>query len=297
MPLLHIKTFLIMAHLFGLTIGLGGATILDIIFLRLAARGKAVQQTDADLVALISKLVTWALVLLWVSGIGFLIQYWSDTPELLPNPKVYAKVSIVGLLTLNGIVLHARVLPIVYRNVGRPLFERLQSKEQFLMLACGTISMISWYTPFFLGIAREMNFVVPASWILAAYAGLVVAAISTALLLGPLLLRFAARRRAMSSGSSLVTAGASPGKLVVGEDGDEAAFLAAKIMTLRARVMAAEGDIEPVAAWQRIIDATPEILGTAPVTSSRSSASSRPAAHQMLTSSSRAPSAGSDCAA
>src|SRR5207248_1814602 len=194
MPMLHLKTFLTMGHLLGLTIGLGGATILDIIMLRLAFQGRAIQQSDANLVGLISKLVTWALVALWVSGIGFEIQYWYVSPGIMANPKVYAKVTIVTILTINGMALHSWVLPIVYRRIGLPLFDGLKSRELFLMLVCGTVSMFSWYTPFFLGIAREMNFVVAASWILAAYAGLVVVSIAIATLLGPMVLRFAASR-------------------------------------------------------------------------------------------------------
>jgi hypothetical protein len=201
MPMLHLKTFMIMAHLLGLTIGLGGATILDIILCRLAIRGRAIQQTDADLVHVISQLVSFALVALWISGIGFLIQYWNETPELLANPKLYAKIAVVVVLTINGMVLHARVLPLLYRKVGRPLFDGLLAKEQFLMIACGAISIMSWYTPFFLGIAREMNRVVPASMILAVYAGLVVMAIAAGQLLAPALLRLSARR---------VTASADP---------------------------------------------------------------------------------------
>jgi len=162
MPLLHVKTFLTMAHLLGLTIGVGGATIIDIIFLRLVIRGRPIKRSHIKLVTLISKLVIWALAVLWISGIGFELQYWHYSPEVMANPKIYAKVAIVGILTVNGIILHAYVLPIFYRNVGRPLFDDLRSRRQALMVSCGTISMISWYMPFFLGVAREMNFVVPA---------------------------------------------------------------------------------------------------------------------------------------
>ena len=193
MPMLHLKTFMIMTHLLGLTIGLGGATILDIILCRLALRGRAIQQTDADVVHVISQLVSLALVALWISGIGFLIQYWYETPELLANPKLYAKIAIVVVLTINGMVLHARVLPLLYRNIGRPLFDGLLAKERFLMTVCGATSVVSWYTPFILGIAKELNRVVPASTILTVYAVLVVLAVITGHLLGPALTRLSAR--------------------------------------------------------------------------------------------------------
>jgi hypothetical protein len=191
--MLHLKTCLTCFHLLGLTIGLGGATILDIMLFRLVIRGQAIHQSDADLVRVVSGLVSCALVVLWVTGISFLIQYWYDTPELLANPKLYAKIAVVGVLTVNGMVLHARVLPLLYRNIGRPLFDGLLAKERFLMTVCGATSVISWYTPFILGIAKELNRVVPASTILTVYAILVVLAITTGHLLGPALIRLSAR--------------------------------------------------------------------------------------------------------
>jgi hypothetical protein len=143
MPMLHLKTFMMMTHLLGLTIGLGGATILDIILCRLALRGRAIQQTVANLVHVISQLVAYALVAVWISGIGFLIQSWYETPELLANPKLVAEIAIVVVLTINGVVLHVRVLPLLYRNVGRRLFHDLRAKEQFLTIACAAISMVT----------------------------------------------------------------------------------------------------------------------------------------------------------
>jgi hypothetical protein len=294
MPMLHIKTFLIMAHLFGLTIGLGGATILDVIFLRLIVQGRAIQSTHARLVALISKLVTWALVMLWLSGIGFLLQYWKDSPELLANPKLYAKVAIVGILTLNGLVLHARVLPIIYQNVGRPLFDDLGSRQQLLMVACGTISMISWYTPFFLGVAREMNFVVPASWILTAYAGLVVAAIGMALLLGPILLRFAVRRREIPGWAfadqaiSRPAQAVPPSRSMATAHGDEAT-----IVLVRAFL----GEIHQHVAWLRSKETKPEILPTWPLPAGRAPGKAGSGPSSQRAASSRPAARSNDCAA
>jgi ABC-type proline/glycine betaine transport system permease subunit len=141
--MLHLKAFLIVTHLLGLTIGLGGATIIDLILCRLVIRGRAIQQTVAGLVQVISQLVSYALVAVWISGTGFLIQCWYRTPELLTNPKFVAEIAIVVVLTINGMVLHARVLPLLYRNVGRPLFAGLHAKHQFLTIACGAISIMT----------------------------------------------------------------------------------------------------------------------------------------------------------
>ncbi len=240
MPMLHLKTFLTVAHLLGLTIGLGGATILDFLLCRLVIRGRAIQQSDADLIHVISQLVSCALVVLWISGISFFIQYWIDSPGQFDNPKWYAKVAIVVVLTLNGVLLHARVLPIVRRRVGLKLFDGLQPREQFLMLACGAVSVISWYTPFFLGISKEMSFSVSASSIVAVYATLVIAAIGVAQLV-PMVLRLVARRHAEPLGLSL--------KLTAWRSA------AARAMTEREE---SYGQV----ARQRFVEATPEAQHT-----------------------------------
>lgn len=195
MPMLHIKTFLIMVHLFGLTLGVGGATVIDAVFFRLIFRGIAVKRTHVNFVVLISKLVTFALVMLWISGIGFEIQYWYISPELIPNPKVFAKVTVVTILTINGIVLHSYVLPMFFQSIGRPLLDDLRSKRQIWMVVTGIVSMLSWYTPFLLGVAREWSMVVPAWWILSAYASVVLGTIGIVLLLGPAVLRLLARHQ------------------------------------------------------------------------------------------------------
>src|SRR6202047_4136184 len=132
-----------------------------------------------------------------------------------------------------------------------------------LMIACGTISMISWYTPFFLGVAREINFVVPASWILAAYAGLVAAAIGTALLLRPVLLRFAVRHREIPAWAFADQAISRPFQPIPPSPSKAKAKAhrdAATIVVVRPF----EGEIHQQAVWQPAVDAWPEILPNDP---------------------------------
>ena len=40
------------------------------------------------------------LLILWLTGLGFLWLYWQFEPELLGNPKIWAKVVIVMVLTV-----------------------------------------------------------------------------------------------------------------------------------------------------------------------------------------------------
>jgi hypothetical protein len=165
------KTYLVLLHLIGLVVGLGSVTTLDIYLLKFL-RGDTVTKSDAHLVDLVAKLAGIGLLCLWISGIGFLI-YASVMGNLQPltSPKVQAKLLVVGILTVNGAFLHFKVLPQVERAVGRPLFCRSgERSDRIWMRVCGAVSAASWWTPFFLGTIRELNFAAPIWVFLGAYA-------------------------------------------------------------------------------------------------------------------------------
>lgn len=154
-------------HCFALAIGLGGATILDFVLLRSIRR--PLDPANVAIFHIISNLVTLGLVLLWLSGLGFLIIYSQTDPALLQNPKLWAKVAIVVVLTINGIYIHRRVLPILQAQAGLMLFENLPPPIRHAMLTAAAVSTVSWYVPFLLGMVRELNFAAPAETFLAAY--------------------------------------------------------------------------------------------------------------------------------
>ena len=162
-------------HFIGLVLGLGAATVLDLIILRFLIAGKVADE-HASIVEFSSKIVTAGLALLWLSGIGFLLLYGLFDPVKLGNQKIWAKIAIVGVLTLNGVFIHHSILPLIRARVGRSLFDGLPSRQRMLLVTSGTVSATSWYVPLLLGAVPQLNFVVPATVILAAYA--------TALLVG-----------------------------------------------------------------------------------------------------------------
>lgn len=167
------KTYFVLLHLLGLVVGLGSVTTLDIYLLKFL-RGDTVTRSDAHLVHLVSLLAAAGLAALWLSGIGFMTLAWFNNPALFTSPKVQAKVLVVCVLTINGAILHFKVLPQVARAVGRPLFCKKESTrtDRIMMRACGAISAASWWTPFFLGTVRELNFAAPIQVFLGAYLAL-----------------------------------------------------------------------------------------------------------------------------
>lgn len=165
---MELKTVFLLGHLAGLALGLGGVTVLDLYLLRFL-RGASVRAADLDLVRFVARLVSFGLVLLWASGLGFIAEYWVTSPHLLMNGKLQAKILIVLLLTANGLLLHAQVLPMFARSLGRGLLEGLTRRHRILALGCAAISVTGWYAAFFLGALRELNFAAPPVVFLATY--------------------------------------------------------------------------------------------------------------------------------
>ncbi|WP_205910418.1 hypothetical protein [Rhizobium sp. FKL33] len=176
-----LRTMLRLGHFAGLVFGLGFALFIDFFVQRKAPDGLTRQ--DLDLVVWASRFVSLGLLLLWISGLGFLALYAVSDPAKLANPKIFAKIVIVAILTANGALIHARVLPALRRLQGAPLFAAARPRTLRLFALCAAVSTISWITPVILGAAPQLNFVVPMAVILLAYAGAVFAAFVVGLIL------------------------------------------------------------------------------------------------------------------
>src|SRR5690606_21225741 len=115
---------------------------------------------------------TAGLVMLWISGLGFLGYYGLFEPDKLANPKIWAKVSVVGVLTANAVYLHKVVLPMVERQVSRPLFAGLSTQQRLLMVVGGATSATCWYVPVALGAIPQFNNSIPANQLWASFCAL-----------------------------------------------------------------------------------------------------------------------------
>lgn len=182
LPQLKVLTLLIGIHLLGMCFGLGGATMLDLWILRWMRRGSLPVEIGRTF-HFISDAVTIGLCLLWLSGLGFLALYAMESPEKFANPKLWAKVIVVIVLTINGIIIHAFVLPEALRDVSRPLLFGVSRKRAALFLASGAVSGVSWYTAFAFGIFRELNNSVTFTLLVIMWLTLIVAASLAAMLL------------------------------------------------------------------------------------------------------------------
>ena len=191
-------------HFIGLALGLGTATLLDLMMLRFMLHRK-IRRSHVQAFEFGTKVVTAGLVMLWISGLAFLVYYWAFDPEKLGNPKIWAKLSVVGVLSVNAVFLHKAVLPVVEQQVARTLFDGLSLYQRVLMVVGGATSVTCWYVPVALATIPQFNNSIPANQIWAMFCALLIAnnglAIGAFFGIGPLIAKFA--RRPMRARSDL----------------------------------------------------------------------------------------------
>lgn len=117
--------------------------------------------------------VSLALLALWITGIAVV---WLDASSkglvYFRNPKLQAKIGIVTLLTLNGVLLHRAVMPAL-EKAGSLL--KLSLNQRRLAIFAGTLSAVSWFYAAMLGVGRPLSWKYSLLELLAAYPLLIAA--------------------------------------------------------------------------------------------------------------------------
>lgn len=122
--------------------------------------------------------VSLALLGLWFTGLTLI---WIDTQfewvVLAAKPKLLAKLTVVTLLTLNGIALHL----MAFERLCEPKYE-VQSSAKIAALL-GAISVVTWLYAAFLGLAKPASALLGYSGFMALYGICLAIAIAVAMLL------------------------------------------------------------------------------------------------------------------
>lgn len=174
---------LLSIHTIALVTGIVSATTVYAYFL-LELRNRPLSEGHIRFISTISRAIGGALATLWLSGAALAWLRISQDEAFLWSTKLHAKLVIVAILTLNGIFIHTRILPIIKGALGRKLFRAIAPSERSLLLTGGGISFVSWYVPLALGYSKEIDGVVPLYALLALYACLVLGALAMARLIG-----------------------------------------------------------------------------------------------------------------
>ncbi|MZR32091.1 hypothetical protein [Sneathiella litorea] len=165
--LLH--TILKFTHIGSLALGVGGAIISDLFVLGIL--NKAITKGDLRLLENLEKIIFLGLMMLWISGVGFFVEYQLFSPEKLGNPKIMAKLTIVMIVTLNGLLFHMFFHNRVFRE-GMVII-KLPVVTYYSLILFGTLSCFSWIGAMTLGAVSQLNYTFPYLHIMAGYLAIV----------------------------------------------------------------------------------------------------------------------------
>ncbi len=170
------KTLLVYAHLLAACVSVGILLLQDLALAK--TRGNPLPEKMVHDLRTAADIMFAALVVLWVTGLALVIVGYLDNPQqYLMNPKLWAKFTVVSILTLNGLLLHYFSFPRVVSQAG--LLGR-SPLEQSLIATTGAISSTSWLFACFLGIARPWNYTAQYEFVMLVYAALVIGAVIVA---------------------------------------------------------------------------------------------------------------------
>ena len=162
------KSIVIVGHAMAAAIGLGAATVSDLLFFKFLKDGN-ITNKETPILDLMTKIMWVAVALLALTGIKL----------FLSNPEVYAvsskfivKMAIVGVIIINGVVM----TKYLHKNMQKLTFtDKYHKRVKKIAFASGAISISSWYISFILGSIRSIPFNVVTG--LSAYLAIVVVAI------------------------------------------------------------------------------------------------------------------------
>ncbi len=166
------KTFVLYIHLIATCIAVGSLLVKDLELL--LARGRPLFPREKAGLVHVAQVIFLSLCVLWVSGLALVVLGVLENPQYLSNEKLWAKASVVCVLTLNGFLLHFYSFPRVVSDQG---VIGLRAIEQALVISSGAISTSSWLFACFLGIARPLNFTVAYEQVMLGYCASVLLAL------------------------------------------------------------------------------------------------------------------------
>lgn len=145
--------YMLTLHILGLVLGLGGAVILDVMIFHFLNNFK-ISSREAVIMHLISQMIILGLIFLIVSGAALTL---ADPDRFLENPRFLMKMTGVGVVTLNGILLNLFVVP---KMEQISFLEGDKESSSGLISAAfiaGSVSMVSWFTVFILAMINPLE--------------------------------------------------------------------------------------------------------------------------------------------
>jgi hypothetical protein len=201
--MLHTQTtfqLLLTVHLIGLALGLGAVGVSDFAFFRAMHKGDRITPETVSWMRFFSKIVWLGLVILALSGIGLFLF---NPQEYLSSPGFLAKMVIVGILTINGLVLNLYITASLTTYSFSTKYKRSNTtwRARKLAFICGAISGTSWYSALFAAMFK--SFVKFTFWqFMAIYGIALMGAIASALIMDQVLYRYMTKKYSSSTSTT-----------------------------------------------------------------------------------------------
>lgn len=178
-----VRLAVVYAHLIACCVAVGLVLTSDFAMIRQLLRGSDATVADHHHLENLKHTVSLALQALWVTGILIIVlDMASKGAVYLLNPKLQAKILIVSLLTLNGVLLHRTIMPALAK-AGTLL--RLEPSMRNLAIFAGTVSGVSWFYAAMLGVGRPLAWKYSLAELMVAYPLLILAGyVAMSLLVG-----------------------------------------------------------------------------------------------------------------
>lgn len=155
-PLLaHNRTLLLMVHMLGLSLGLGGATITDVLFSKFL-KDFRISHWETTVLRTLSQIIWIGLALLVMSGAGL---YLPEMSHLHQSPKFLVKLIVVAIIIVNGAFLNLYISPkLVHMSFRHDdnLNNKKLHRTRKIAFVLGAISFTSWYAAFILGALEKV---------------------------------------------------------------------------------------------------------------------------------------------
>jgi len=153
--LLEYKTVIVVMHALAAALGVGTVIVTDVFFMKFLKDYK-ISASEADILDTLSQVVWFALGLLILTGVALFLP---TSAEYLAKTKFVAKVVILGVVIVNGIMLNLFVAPklvkISFGEEGQDYPHELHHLRKFAF-AFGGVSIVSWISTFILGSLRSL---------------------------------------------------------------------------------------------------------------------------------------------
>ncbi len=152
------EDILIVFHIVGVALGVGGATVSDALFFK-AVKDGVINQIEFAFLNVASKIVMLGLLTLFLSGGTVLfLEYSEGELEHLQDPRMLAHFTIFTILFINAFVLHKKVFPLIKSSINKPIkSDKHILKKSYIALTAGAVSIVSWYFNLFLGSFHDIE--------------------------------------------------------------------------------------------------------------------------------------------